>query len=60
MPIVVFIGADKKTIRVPCTACGGKRRVPFIDRTRTEAAEEIKPEEVAVTDMIEGWRKYRE
>jgi len=51
MTLVVADVMGKKTVKRTCVACGGRGRVPFIDRRKTESQPE--------TMEGEGWGKHR-
>lgn len=55
MEIVEFFGIEKKKVKVPCTACGGKGKIAFIDLTKPQEGVEIEvPTSMSIAD---GWRK---
>lgn len=65
MTIVEFVGVEKKKLKVPCTACGGERWIPYLDLR--EEDQEVEAEAVsgleageALNDIEDGWRKSNE
>lgn len=54
MTIVSIVGIEKKPVKVPCTACGGTGRIPFVDKTLVPEVRE-KPA-MKKDDELNGWR----
>ncbi len=60
MSIVSFVGVEKRNVRVTCTACEGKGKIPFVDSTVIVA--KVAPLETVedIGEMGEGWRSSKE
>jgi hypothetical protein len=58
MEIVEFIGIKKRKVKIPCTACGGKGKIPYIDLS--EPQEEVEIEVTMSLSIADGWRKSSE
>lgn len=56
MDLVEFVGIEKKKRKVPCTACGGKGRIPFVDLTKPEKLK-VESENPGPFIVEDGWRK---
>jgi hypothetical protein len=54
MTIVSIVGIEKKLVKVPCTACGGTGRTPFVDKTLVPEVREKTA--VNKIDGLNGWR----
>jgi len=55
MTIISIVGIEKKLVKVPCTACEGTGKIPFVDRT--PVPELRKKTAVKKDDGLNGWRK---
>jgi hypothetical protein len=54
MTIISIVGIEKKLVKVPCTACGGTGRTPFVDKTPVpEVREKTAMKKI---DGLNGWR----
>jgi 6-phosphogluconolactonase (cycloisomerase 2 family) len=54
--ITKFDGYRSTTMKIPCTACEGKGKIPFIDLTKQKQEEENVKEVLNVTGLSDGWR----
>lgn len=55
MEIIEFYGVEKRKVKIPCTACGGKGMIPFVDLT--EPQETVEVDEPIKIQVDDGWRK---
>ncbi len=53
--ITKFDGYRSTTVKIPCTACEGKGKIPFIDLTKPKQEEE-NVKVLNVTGFSDGWR----
>ena len=54
MEIVEFIGTEKRKVKVPCTACGGRGKIPFVDLSKPQEIVEVENRLVSQSLMVGG------
>jgi hypothetical protein len=57
MEIVRFVGIEKKFIKLPCTACDGKGKILFVNRSITEEPKS-KSNIESLNEISDGWRRH--
>lgn len=60
MSIVNFSGAEKKSVKIRCTACGGKGWVTSVNYALDGIVVEAKVEEIKDKIEIRGWRCFKD
>ena len=59
MSIIQYVGLLKKLVRVPCTACEGKGKINFLDKSISEEKSEETNVKSIDIKVFQGWRKSK-
>ena len=54
--ITKYEGLRSSIVKIPCTACGGKGKIHFVDLTKSKQ-EENEEKSLNISDLPEGWRR---
>ncbi len=57
--VTEYVGLRSTTVKVPCTACEGKGKIPFVDLTKQRPVTVDVKERVGETEISDGWRSRK-